>query len=467
MGAETQEIRALLREAVLERDLSAIRQMARELDEPEFVAVLGAMLAEVPAPEAAACVEQLPAELAATVLQAVPRELGSEILSTMDDEPRASAARFLDSEDLALLLHDLPDDEAVDVLQDLDDEMAASVIDQLPPPAQRQLQDLIAYDEESAGGLMTTEFATVPAGGTARQAMGHIRKTASHVEDLNVVYVIDATGALTGLVSLRDLVLADDEELVSDLMERHARWVGEHDDQEQVAHYMVSHELDAIPVVDDAGLLLGQITIDDAAEVMAMEASEDMSRVSGLHGEDRPFSPIWASMGRRLPWLLVNIPLAALAAAVVHQFTDAIAAMPVIVGLLPLVGGLAGNAAGQTVTVHVRALAVGDVEPSDLWRCVSRQTALGLVVGLVLGAIVGAVQIIWGQPMFITLLAAAATTLNCGVACCIGALLPILLKRWRLDPAMGANLLTTSMTDAAGYLLVLGLTSAALIVGLG
>ena len=108
-------------------------------------------------------------------------------------------------------------------------------------------------------------------------------------------------------------------------------WVGEHDDQEQVAHYMVSHELDAIPVVDDAGLLLGQITIDDAAEVMAMEASEDMSRVSGLHGEDRPFSPIWASMGRRLPWLLVNIPLAALAAAVVHQFTDAIAAMPVIV----------------------------------------------------------------------------------------------------------------------------------------
>lgn len=465
MRAEAQGTRTLLHEAILDQDFTAIRQITRELEEPELVAHLVSVFAEVPAPEAAACVEQLPAELAAVVLQAVPDALGAEILSTMDDEPRASVARHLDSEDLARLLHDLPSDEAVDILQDLDGDMAASVLGRLPEPTQRLVRGLIAYDEDSAGGLMTTDFAAVPVDGTVRHALDHLRAHANHVEDLNVVYVTDVAGTLVGLVTLRDLVLASEDESIAGLMERHARWVGEHDDQEPVAQYMVAHDLDAIPVVDVEGLLVGQITLDDAAEVMDMEATEDMHRVSGLRGEDRPFSPISASLGRRLPWLLMNIPLAALAAAVAHLFTDAISAMPAIVGLLPLVGGLAGNAAGQTVTVHVRGLAVGDLEPSDLWRCVARQTALGLMVGLVLGAIVGAMQLLWGQPAPVTLLAAVAMALNCGVACCAGAMLPILLKRWRHDPAMGANLVTTSVTDATGYLLVLGLATVALVAG--
>ncbi len=466
MRAEIQELHAGLHEAILDRDFTTVRQIARETEEPELIAALLKVFDEVSAPEAAACLEQLPPELAASVLRQAPRALGAEILSAMDDEPRSSVARHLGSDDLARLLDDLPSDEAVDVLQDLDEEVVASVIDQLPVDSQRLVQDLIAYDEESAGGLMTTEFATVPADATVRQAIAHLRATAADIEDLNVVYVVDASGALVGMVTLRDLVMSDDNERVSALMERHARWIREHDDQEYVAQYMVAHELDAVPVVDGQGVLVGQITLDDAAEVMEQEASEDMRRLSGLRAEDRPFSPIWASLGRRLPWLLANIPLAAMASAVVYQFTETIAALPVVVGFLPLVGGLAGNAAGQTVTVHVRGLALGDVEPRDLWRCVGRQTALGLAVGLILGLIVGSMQLAWGQSLVIAAVAGAAMALNCGVACCVGAMLPILLKRVGLDPAMGANLVTTSITDASGYVLVLGLAAIALVLGL-
>ncbi|MGD9497589.1 MAG: magnesium transporter [Armatimonadota bacterium] len=451
-----------IRRLIAQQRWDLLRELLAGPDAVAARAALVQALADAPPADGARVLTELRAADAAQALDELAPGIAAEIMAELPGDTREAVLRLLESADVAEIVGAMPSDEATDVLQDMDHEDAQEVISDLPPDLRQAVQDLFGYDETTAGGRMTTEAAAVRERLTAGRALEQLRREAADVENLNTVYVVDDQGRLRGIVSLRDLVLAHPDTPVRELTARHMHWAQTHLDQEELAHYMVAHDLDAVPIIDEDGALLGQVTLDDAAEVILEEATEDIVALSGVTGHEAIFSPFWASLRRRLPWLMLNVPMAALASTMVHIFTHAIERVPGVVAFLPLVGGIAGNASGQTVSVFVRGLALGEAKQSDVWRSVTRQAGLGAAMGFVLGVLVGSVESLWTRALILSVIGGAAVMANCMTACAFGALLPFTLRRIGFDPAMGANLVDTALTDATGYFYVLGFTTLAL-----
>ncbi len=416
----------------------------------------------LPPADAARALTQLEVDDAAHIFRLLDTEPATELLAEMPDEFRQELLERLEPPEIADVVEQMAPDEATDVLQDLEPDEAREVLAEVEPEARAELEALGSYDEETAGGIMTNEFATVPVAATAGEALDVLRRDFADVEQLNVIYAVDTQGRLVGSLSLRDLVLAEPGIAVRDLVERHRHWVEEHQDQEQVAHYMRLHDLDAVPVVDENNRIVGQVTLDDAASVIDEEAAEDMLGIAGLTGDETVFGPLGGSLARRLPWLLINAPLALAAANVINIFEHTIAAAAVLAVFLPVIGGMAGNAAGQTLTVFIRGLAVGELTLRDTWRATGRQLLVGMLIGLILGLILAGVCYVWKLSLPLAAIVGVALLLNCITGALLGSLLPLLLRRLGMDPAMGSNTVTTSITDAFGYLYLLGLGTWAL-----
>jgi len=453
---------ARMRRLVAHQRHAQLRELLAGDDAASATRALAEVLAEIPPADAARVLTEVPGGDAGELLKAMGPGAAAGIMSELPDERREMLLETLAPAEVAAIVATMPSDDATDVLQDMDRDRAEQVICDLPAELREAVEDLFEYDESTAGGRMTTEAAAVRDRLTAGRALDQLRREAGDVENLNVIYVVNDEGRLTGLVSLRDLVMAPPDVPVQELTARHMHWARAHLDQEELAHYMVAHDLDALPIIDEDGALLGQVTLDDAAEVILEEATEDIVALAGVTGHEAIFSPFWASIKRRLPWLMLNVPMAALASTMVHIFTAAIARVPEVVAFLPLVGGIAGNAGGQTVSVFVRGLALGEASQGDVWRSVARQTGLGAAMGLVLGVLVGGVESLWTHALALSIIGAAAVMANCMTACTFGALLPFTLRRLGFDPAMGANLVDTALTDATGYFYVLGFTTLAL-----
>ncbi len=448
------------------RRSDVLKAMAQRLSERGDLERLSKVLAEMHPADAAEALAELPSDQAAEVFNKLPVDHAGDILAELDPELRADLLSRLEPDDIADVVEEMESDQAADVLQEMAPAQAEEILADLHPETQEELRELVQYDSDTAGGMMAKEFAAVPVHITAAEAIDLLRTSFRNVEDLNVVFAVDKENRLVGSCSLRDIVLADPDTPIAELVERHEHWVQEHQDQEEVAMYMLRHDLDAVPVVDAEHHIIGQITLDDAADVVEEEASEDMQRVSGITGDEHPFSPLLPSLMRRVPWLLISIPLAMLAATVARMFSDTISRVPTVVAYLPIIGGIAGNAAGQTVSVFVRAIATGEVEFKDIWRSILSQALRGIAAGIILGLAVGFVALMWEGNLAYIGVVALALTLNCVVACVVGATLPLILRRLGWDPAMGSNLVTTSITDATGYALLLGILSVAITAGL-
>lgn len=424
-----------------------------------------ALLARLDAHSGAQALAVLPPEDAARLVAGLAPDVAADFLGEMDDEPRARMLQHLEPAAVADVIEEMPSDEGADLLQDMPAADAQEVLAQVDQSTRSELEELTEYAEDSAGGIMAKEFAALPLSLSAHDALGLLRREFADVEQLNVVFALDEDGRLAGSMSLRDLVFADPDTPLTELVERHRHWVEETQDQEEVVHYMRRHDLDAVPVVDEAHRVVGQITLDDAAEVMDEEAAEDLAAMVGMGEDETVFGPLPASVRRRLPWLLINAPLALLAATIVSIYEDTISSAAVLVVFLPVIGGMAGNAAGQTLAVFIRGLAVGEVALADTWRAAARQLALALCLGVLLGVAVGGIAWWWRGSLVLGAVVAAALLLNCVTALLLGSLLPMLLERLGLDPAMGSNMVTTSITDATGYLYVLGLGTLVLRMG--
>lgn len=451
-----------IRRIVEETDYSALDALSSTVPGELLAAALALVVSDAPPVDGARLLVRLRPAAAAAVLRELPNDTAAAILTEVPDEQRAPILAELDPDLVSSVVAAVPSDEATDLVQDLDREDAAQVMARLPETTREAIEELSKYDEETAGGLMASEVAAVRDYLTAGQALAQLRREACEVEDLNVIYVVNDKGQLTGMVSLRDLVMASPDTPLRELTARHMHWARTHHDQEELAHYMVAHDLDAVPIIDEHGAVLGQVTLDDAAEVILEEATEDIVALSGVTGHESIFSPFSASLRRRLPWLMLNVPMAGVASTMVHIFTDAIERVPGVVAFLPLVGGIAGNAGGQTISVFVRGLALGEASQKDVWRCVARQIGPGAAMGLVLGLMVAGLESLWTNALVLSAIGGLAVMANCATACGFGALLPFALRRIGFDPAMGANLVDTAVTDATGYFYVLSFTTLAL-----
>jgi magnesium transporter len=405
---------------------------------------------------------QLDEELQLRLVQALPAELVSEALAEMEGgEHPEDLLAALRPEQAAGIVQELADDDAAVLIRELPAEAAKRI---LASVANRgDLERLLAYEEDTAGGRMTTAVVTVPTWVTLAAALESVRDQSEELDDFYQAYCLDRDGRLAGVLSLQRLVGSRPESLVADVMEPPVVVATPEQDQEEVARLIARYNVAAVPVVDHIGRLLGRITFDDVIDVVEAETTEDLLRLSGVSANEDLAAPWARSVRARLPWLYVNTGTAFLAAAVVYLFQHTISALVILTVYMPIVAGQGGNAGTQALAVTVRRLALGLIPPGQGPRVVMKEVLVGAANGLAVGLLVGIVAaLVRGTPM-LGVVVALAMWGNLMIAGLVGSIVPLVLHRLGADPAVSSSVFVTPVTDACGFLLLLGLASAILL----
>jgi magnesium transporter len=406
----------------------------------------------------AAALRELPLDDRVAVFRQLDPEAAGAVLTELDDETLLALVQALERTEVAGILDRMPPDEAADVVETLPDDQAEQILEGMREEESEEVQILLQYGESTAGGIMTPEFVAVHEDMTVGQALDHVRKAATK-EGIFYVYVVDDHDHLVGEVPLRRLITADPATAVHAIRRDDVFSVGADTDQEEVARLVTRHGLLAVPVVSRDNRLLGTITVDDVIDVIHEEATEDIHRLAGVAADETIFDSPAKAIRRRLTWLLGYLPGAALVAGVVSLFEDTIAAVATLAVFMPMVGGMGGNAGIQTFTVIVRAMALGDLTLANTRKVLARELLVGVANGVGMGLVAGVIAFLWkGSPTLGIVLGIAMIT-NMVVAALAGTLIPVVLKRLRVDPAVATGVLVTTLTDCAGFLSFLGLAT--------
>jgi magnesium transporter len=403
---------------------------------------------------------ELDDELQLRVVQALPPEIVSEALAEMEEgEHPAELLAALRPEQAAGIVSELESDDAADLIGDLPPDAARRILSHVAVAEREDLERLLAYGEETAGGRMTTALIRVPTTATLGEALESVRKQAEEVEDFFQVYCVEPDGRLGGVLALQRLVVSRPSHRVRDVMEPPAALVTPDLDQEEVARLMARYNLPAMAVVDGLGRLLGRITFDDVIDVVEAETTEDLLRLGGVPG-DEELAAHWVDAVRgRLPWLYVNTMTAFLAAGVVFLYRDTIAALVLLAVYMPVVAGQGGNAGTQALAVTVRRLALGLIPPGRGREVVLKEVLVGATNGLAVGLAVGVVAMVAGGTVLLGVVVALAMWGNLLIAGLVGSMVPVVLQRLGADPAVSSSVFVTPVTDACGFLLLLGMAS--------
>jgi magnesium transporter len=384
---------------------------------------------------------------AAKTLKELPPELLPDILEMIDDD---KVGRMIVRAD--------PDD-AVTFIDSLQEERREQIIAFLDPERRAEVRELIGYPEGTVGRVMTTDFLALPPSTTSQGAIDKIRER-GELETFFYLYVVDETSKLIGVVPLRNLVIAPSDRTLGEMMIADPIKANVMMDQEEAARLVSKYELLALPIVDESGRLEGIITVDDVIDIINEESTEDMYRMAGLEEEDRVFTPVSRSVKMRLPWTILNLMTASLAASVVGLFEGTLHEIIALVTFMPVVAGVGGNGATQTATVIIRAIALGELEFSSAWKTIIKQVSINVCIAVAAGGVVVLAAILWKGNPYLGLVLAAAMIFNLGfMAGFSGAVIPLMLKALKFDPAMGSGIIVTGLTDAFGFLSFLGLAT--------
>jgi magnesium transporter len=401
---------------------------------------------------------ELDPEVCLRLVQSLPPAVVSEALAEMehDEHPEAVLAA-LHPEQAADIVEELPPDDAVDLIAGLPPDKANRILASVAHRA--DLERLLRYDESTAGGLMTTELVAVRDDVPAAAAIEEIRQQGEEAESIYQVYGVDDRGRLTGLLPLQRLVLAPPNRPVREIMEPALAVAHPTLDQEEVARLMARYNVAAVPVVDTEGVLLGRVTFDDVIDVVEQESTEDLLRFGGVSGTEHLAGGWWAAARLRLPWLFANTLTALLAASVVWAFQDAINALVLLAVYMPIVAGQGGNAGTQALAVTVRRLALGHIPRGEEWTVVSKELAVGAFNGVAVGTVVGLIAALVGGTPQLGVVVTLAMWANLVVAGLVGSMVPLVLQRMGADPAVASSIFVTPVTDACGFLFLLGLAT--------
>ena len=423
---------------------------------------LRSFLTEFHPSDLADLLEELPDEQRTEVVRALAAApaLAAETLAEMEweEHPEESLAA-LGPKDLAAVVAELSDDDAADLLGELGPEDRDRVLAALPVEDAGEIRALLRYDEESAGGIMTTELVAVTDSCSAAEAIDEVRRQAQVVGEFYSIFVVDRLGRLRGTLPLQSLITASPGARVQDLVEPVVATVTPEMDQEDAADILSRYNLAAVPVVDDRNRLIGRITFDDVIDVVEAENTEDLLRFGGV-SEEEEIRGAWGDAVRsRLPWLFVNLLTAFAAASVVLLFQGTVEAVPLLAAWMPVVAGMGGNAGTQALAVTVRRLALSQERVGRRWSVVGKELLVGFSNGLAIGIAVALVAWIAGGNPMLGLVVMLAMWMNLGVAGFAGAFVPITLERIGVDPAVASSIFVTTFTDMVGFLLLLGLAT--------
>ncbi len=380
----------------------------------------------------------------------------AELLEELDPSVAASLLRLLSRHEAADLLEAMDPDDAADVIDELPSSEAEQLLIAMEPAGAAELRGLLAYPADTAGGRMTPAFVAVSPDLRADQAIVALRRVAEEAETLYYVYVIDVDQRLLGVLSLHSLVLTRPDTLVRSLMIPDAIRVRVDADQETAAHLLTDHNLLAVPVVDDEDHLLGIITQDDIADILEEEATEDIERLGGSQPLETPYrvASVALLVRRRIGWLLFLFVAGLLTSQVLKSYHSDLETVPSLIAFIPLIIGIGGNVGSQTVTTLVRAIAVGEVELRDVGWVLVKEMSVGLIVGVIM-AFAGFIRV--GVPEGRAVGLVVAGTIVCVTiwSATVAAILPLVLRRFRVDPAVVSAPFITTLVDATGLLIYL------------
>ena len=397
-------------------------------------------------------------EAAFSLLAERHSRLAMEAVSELGPEAGAALLATRSAEEVAKLVQEIPSDDAAALVAHLPEELSAAVLDLMRPRESGVVENLLEYDDKTAGRIMNPNVFALREDLTVGEAITEMQ-IHRDVEMVFYLYVVDERRHLVGVVSLRRLLLVSPETplkriMTSDLITARADTY-----QEEVARQVAAYNLLAIPVVDEENKLVGIITVDDVIDVIKEEATEDINRLAGVAGDERAFTPAMESLRKRLPWLGVNLVTAFLASAVVALFEGTIDLFPVLAIFMPIVAGMGGNAGTQTLTVVVRGIALGELTWSNSRKALLKEVAVGLGNGVALGIL--AALVVWatrGNPVLGVVLG-LAMIINMFVAAAAGTLVPLGLRAANVDPALASSVFITTMTDVFGFFSFLGLAT--------
>lgn len=383
----------------------------------------------------------------------------ARVLEEADQKVQKKIMYSIDSDRALRVFGFMSKDDIVDVLDVINTGLRKELINKMKTGDKKLITELLGYKDDSAGGIMTTEYIALYRRFTISQAIEKIKEIAPKTEHIETIYVMNNKKKIVGTVSLRDLLVADKDEALEDLMNPNFIYVNPDLDQEEVARIVSKYDLNAIPVINSQKVMLGIITVDDIVDVIIEEQTEDILKMGGVDKEETLDSTIMQSVKRRLPWLLVNLATAFLASFTIKAFEGIIAQVVALSATMTIIAGMGGNAGSQTVSIIIRSLAMGKVKFNEVKKLILKEVLLGLINGAVIGLVTGeVVSIIYGN-FFLGLIIFLAMIGNLIISGFFGLIIPIILEKLKVDPAISSSIFLTTATDVLGFFLFLGLAS--------
>ena len=444
-GISADLVRAVA-EALEQEDLGEVRQLAGDLHEADLADLL----------------EQLDREGRRKLIAALGTDFDLEVLTYLDDWVREDVVEALEPRHLATSLSELDSDDAVDIIEDLDEEAQQRVLAALPKADRLVIEESLSFPEDSAGRIMQRELLAVPSNWTVGETIDYMRAARDLPDDFYDLYIVDPKHQPIGYVPLSRAMRTRRPVKLTEIMTGDMRTVPVTMDQEEVAYLFRQYGLVSAPVVDDAGRLVGVVTVDDVVHIIDEEAEEDLLKLAGVQETDL-YSAVLDTTKARFTWLLVNLFTAVAASIVIGFFEGTLQQIVALAVLMPIVASMGGNAGTQTLTVAVRAIAMRNLSAGNALRFVGKELLVGLANGLMFAVVSGVVAWAWFDTPMIGAVIGIAMVINLVAAALSGALIPLGLEKVGVDPAVASSVVLTTVTDIIGFLAFLGLATALLL----
>ena len=434
-------------------------EMAEEIQKIESEEELEEYLEDNHFVDVAESFEELDDEELLRVFELMTDEQKANVIEQADDDLQERIFELIPDEEAIDILAFMSPDDIVDVLGFIDIRKSKSILTKMKRSQANKIRELLGYEEDTAGGIMTTQYIAFKENLEIKEVMKKIKMIAPRTEVIETIFVTNSKKELVGEADLRDILISSDETKLSEIMDENPKYVYVEEDQEDVARLVSKYDLKVVPVINHKKMILGIITIDDIIDVIQEENTEDILKLGGVSEEEDIYSDFWFSVKQRLPWLVINLGTAFLASFVIGLFSVTVEKVVILSSVMTIISGMGGNAGTQALSVTIRALALGEVDLKDtlgiIWKTVLVGTINGALLGLLCGGILWA---IYGN-FYMGLIVFLAMIGNLVIACMIGFLIPITLKAMKIDPAMASAVVLTTATDCFGFLIFLSLAT--------
>lgn len=422
----------IFRELLLAKEFKAVRSILNIMNSVDIAALLS----------------ELDEKELVLAFRLIPKDKAADVFANMDGSMQTGLVSIFTERELKEIIDDLFLDDTVDLLEELPANLVTRILEAVDGETRRKINVILNYPEDSAGSIMTTEYVDLRKHTTVRQAMTHIKRVGIHKETIYTCYILEHR-RLVGIVSAKDLMTMDDDVTMEEIMETEIKSVSTHTDQEEVVRLFRKYDLLALPVVDADNLMVGIVTVDDAMDVLVDEATEDITRMAAVNPSEESYfdTPVFTHAKNRIMWLLVLMLSSTITGMIITKYEKAFEALPILVSFIPMLTGTGGNCGSQSSTLIIRGISLDEIQFKDLFRTVFTEFRVSIIVGLVLAVANGLRIILMYHNTTLALIIGLSLMATVMISKMIGCMLPLFAKKLKMDPAIMAAPLITTLVD--------------------